>query len=75
MESIWDNNNLIYNHLLFRKSNEEATAIFDLRIKDINLMEAHLKETEEILAKTKNKIGEVASIKAWLCKERDRPGD
>jgi hypothetical protein len=37
-------------------------------------MESHLKVTEELLAKTKNKITEVNSIKTWLCKERDRPG-
>ena len=58
----------------FRKSNEDATAIFDLRVRDIGVMESHLKVTEELLAKTKNKITEVNSIKTWLCKERDRPG-
>jgi len=60
--------------LYFRKSNEEVASIFDLRCKDIKLMAKHLNEIEELMAKTKTKISEVAAIKTWLCKERDRSG-
>ena len=57
------------------KSNEDSTAIFELRVRDIEVMESHLRETEELIEATRNKILEVNSIKTWLSKERDRPGE
>jgi len=64
-----------FRYIVSRKSNEDATAIFELRVRDIEVMESHLRETEELVEATRNKILEVNSIKTWLSKERDRPGE